>query len=129
MWRRACKQLYVNWIGAMNANSGYPPEWNIDSGAMQVTLNTVQIDIYPKTLATCDRCSMNNGLLYTIKLGPIGYGTPLPTHLPNGSRHGLKVNWRFLVKLSARMSFLKTAICRWHRKNSSEQMLAAADVF
>ncbi|EYB87649.1 hypothetical protein Y032_0259g495 [Ancylostoma ceylanicum] len=33
----------------------YPPEWDIDSGAMQVTLYRVLVDIYPRTLASCDR--------------------------------------------------------------------------
>ncbi|GMR61021.1 hypothetical protein PMAYCL1PPCAC_31216, partial [Pristionchus mayeri] len=33
----------------------YPPEWDIESGAMQVTLHTLLVDIYPKTPAASDR--------------------------------------------------------------------------
>ncbi|CAI2358268.1 unnamed protein product [Caenorhabditis sp. 36 PRJEB53466] len=35
--------------------SDYPPDWNIDSGAMQVTLNQVLFDAYPKAGALSDR--------------------------------------------------------------------------
>uniref|UniRef100_A0A8R1YDF4 Chorein_N domain-containing protein n=1 Tax=Pristionchus pacificus TaxID=54126 RepID=A0A8R1YDF4_PRIPA len=33
----------------------YPPQWDIESGAMQVTLHTLLIDVYPKTPAAADR--------------------------------------------------------------------------
>ncbi|CAD6187479.1 unnamed protein product [Caenorhabditis auriculariae] len=38
-----------------NITNKYPPGWDIESGAMQVTLYRVLIDIYPKTLAKSDR--------------------------------------------------------------------------
>ncbi|CAB3399139.1 unnamed protein product [Caenorhabditis bovis] len=37
------------------ASGSYPPDWNIESGAMQVTLHQVSIDAYPKSLATSNR--------------------------------------------------------------------------
>ncbi|VDL73673.1 unnamed protein product [Nippostrongylus brasiliensis] len=38
-----------------HTNTIYPPDWDIESGAMQVTLYRVLVDIYPNTLATSDR--------------------------------------------------------------------------
>ncbi|CAJ0955343.1 unnamed protein product, partial [Mesorhabditis belari] len=39
-----------------NLNAGnYPKDWNIEAGAMQVTLHVLLIDVYPKTLASSDR--------------------------------------------------------------------------
>ncbi|KAE9415355.1 hypothetical protein Angca_006832 [Angiostrongylus cantonensis] len=37
------------------SNFTHPPDWDIESGAIQVTLYRVLIDVYPKTLATSDR--------------------------------------------------------------------------
>ncbi|VDM53981.1 unnamed protein product [Angiostrongylus costaricensis] len=37
------------------SNFTHPPDWDIESGAIQVTLYRVLIDVYPRTLATSDR--------------------------------------------------------------------------
>lgn len=38
-----------------NASSGYPEDWNIESGALQVTLVRLSIDFYPANVASSDR--------------------------------------------------------------------------
>ncbi|CAI5454842.1 unnamed protein product [Caenorhabditis angaria] len=49
------KKIDLHLCDDANASSCYPPNWNIESGAMQVTLFQVLIDAYPKALASSDR--------------------------------------------------------------------------
>ncbi|KHN82696.1 UHRF1-binding protein 1-like [Toxocara canis] len=39
----------------VHASSGYPADWDIDSGALQVTLVRLSIDFYPANVAASDR--------------------------------------------------------------------------
>uniref|UniRef100_A0A0N5ABT9 Chorein_N domain-containing protein n=1 Tax=Syphacia muris TaxID=451379 RepID=A0A0N5ABT9_9BILA len=46
-----------------SATSGFPVDWNIESGALQVTLIRLSIDFYPANVACSDRTSWNR---YTV---------------------------------------------------------------
>lgn len=43
------------WLEFFGGVSAYPEGWDIESGAMQVTLTMLSIDIYPRTLAVSPR--------------------------------------------------------------------------
>ncbi|CAJ0583892.1 unnamed protein product, partial [Mesorhabditis spiculigera] len=49
------KKIELHLCDDGNTPGGYPADWNIDSGAIQLTLIALLIDIYPKTLASSDR--------------------------------------------------------------------------
>lgn len=49
------KKVDLHLCDDAHLNNTYPPGWDIESGAMQVTLYRVLIDVYPSTLATSDR--------------------------------------------------------------------------
>lgn len=54
------KKIDLHLCDDAHTSNCYPPEWNIDSGAMQVTLFQVLIDAYPKSSATSDRFTWMN---------------------------------------------------------------------
>ncbi|PIC20918.1 hypothetical protein B9Z55_025946 [Caenorhabditis nigoni] len=49
------KKIDLHLCDDAHTASDYPPDWDIDSGAMQVTLHQVLIDVYPKAHAQSDR--------------------------------------------------------------------------
>ncbi|GMT36260.1 hypothetical protein PFISCL1PPCAC_27557, partial [Pristionchus fissidentatus] len=49
------KKIDLHLCDDAHSPEAYPPQWDIESGAMQVTLHTVLIDVYPKTTAGADR--------------------------------------------------------------------------
>ncbi|ETN69556.1 hypothetical protein NECAME_15230 [Necator americanus] len=49
------KKVDLHLCDDAHSNITYPPGWDIESGAMQVTLYRVLVDIYPRTLASSDR--------------------------------------------------------------------------
>ncbi|CAJ0609562.1 unnamed protein product [Cylicocyclus nassatus] len=49
------KKVDLHLCDDAHSSMTYPPGWDIESGAMQVTLYRVLIDVYPRTLASCDR--------------------------------------------------------------------------
>ncbi|EGT40580.1 hypothetical protein CAEBREN_21357 [Caenorhabditis brenneri] len=49
------KKIDLHLCDDAHTASDYPPDWDIESGAMQVTLHQVLIDVYPKAQAQSDR--------------------------------------------------------------------------
>ncbi|EFO98171.1 hypothetical protein CRE_15383 [Caenorhabditis remanei] len=49
------KKIDLHLCDDAHTASDYPPDWDIESGAMQVTLHQVLIDVYPKAHAHSDR--------------------------------------------------------------------------